>query len=101
MLLPPGASFICAVNANHYFLKQSAFMKKIIQALEECPAKPLILRRTVYFTFDLTVSSNPMQDAFEHGRMLHQNDDSEQMKRIKELLKRIEEMLKENDLQPS
>lgn len=67
MLIPPRATFVCAVNADHYFLKQSFFKKKIKEAIDAYPTKPLILCRKVFFTFDLTVVSNPTKDDFEQS----------------------------------
>ena len=49
MLLPPSASFVCALLNDHYFLKQILLQTKIKKILEENPTKPFIINRKVYY----------------------------------------------------
>ena len=74
MLLPPGASLVCAVWKDHYFLKQNSFQTKVRKILAVHPANLIIINRKAYFTFRLTVLSIPTKDVFENGTLLHQDE---------------------------
>ena len=68
MLLPESSEIVCAINADHYFLKQEQTIANIKKCLELRPSIPLVLERKVYFTFHITVVSNPYKEDFLFGR---------------------------------
>ena len=69
MLLDEGSVFTCAICKNHYLLQQSRPTSLIKKSLLAMPTSPLILERKVYYTFNLSVRSNPKLEAFTFGTL--------------------------------
>ena len=74
ILLPEGAKFTCSISSEHYFLKHGPTLSKIQKCLEIQPSQPCIIDQKVYFSFNLTMMSNPKIDAFELGTMHNQSE---------------------------
>ena len=66
-LLDKGSVFTCAISKKHYLLQQSCPTSMIKKSLLAMPTCPLILDQMVYYTFNLTVQSNPKLEAFTYG----------------------------------
>ena len=74
MLLPEDAEFTCTISSEHYFLKHDPTVSKICCCLEIEPTQPYIIDRKVYFSFNLTVLSNPKLNEFKLGTMHNQSE---------------------------
>ena len=74
MLLLEGYEFTCSVSSDHYFLKHGPTLSKIRKCLETQPSQPYIIDRKVFFSFNLTVTSNPKRDAYHFGTMHNQSE---------------------------